>query len=189
MRKPPKPKSVNFELIPPMDGDHEPEPHKILREIRNKFHKDLDQAKIALAWRKKLKADKDGHLTLGKCVKASDLSRALAPFADFVILLNREVWRDMDFTDKKKKALIDHELCHAAPVFNKFGHQAYDEEGRAIWRMRRHDIEEFTEIVERHGFYKHDLEMFAKAVLAKKQTPILPGLEQPKRNGKHVDVN
>ena len=51
--KPPKPKAINFELIPPMDGMHEPEPYKILREIREKCHSDLSKARIALAWRKK----------------------------------------------------------------------------------------------------------------------------------------
>src|SRR2546430_14270783 len=104
-----KPKKINFEII--HENDKRPEPYRILDEARKKWHVDLAEAKIALAWRKNLKADVDGHLMLGKCVKASDLQRELAEY-DFVILLNREVWSDPDFTREKKLALVDHELCH-----------------------------------------------------------------------------
>ncbi len=176
-KKPPKPKPINFELIPLKDGDHEPEPYRILAEIRGKFHNDLEQAKIALAWRKSLKADKDGHLMLGKCVKASDLQRELAIY-DFLILLNREVWMDMDFTAEKKKALLDHELCHATSVLDKFGMQKYDERGRAIWRVRKHDIEEFREVVQRHGCYKRDLELFARSLLQAPKLPLIEKMEE-----------
>jgi hypothetical protein len=173
-KKPPKPKAINFELIPPMDGSHEPEPYRILREIRDKHHPDLWQANIALAWRKNFKRDVDGHLVLGRCVKASDLNRECAPY-DFVILLNREVWQDSEFLPEKKRALVDHELCHAARAHGKDGEPKEDERGRPIWRMRKHDIEEFREIVIRHGCYKRDLEEFGRALLAKQhQNPLLP---------------
>ena len=172
----PKPKAINFELIPPMDGMHEPEPYKILREMREKFHPDLSKARIALAWRKKLKRDRDGHLILGKCVKASDLQRELVDW-DFVILLNREVWFDDGFKPEKKRALVDHELCHADAARDKDGFPKRDERDRFVWRTRKHDIEEFRDIVKRHGCYKADLEEFAKALLAKRSTPSL--FEQP----------
>jgi hypothetical protein len=172
MRKPPKRKAVNFELIPEKDGKHEPEPYRLLREIRNKFHGDLHEARIGLAWRKGYKRDVDGHMILGKCVKASDLHRELAPY-DFIILLNREVWLDSEFTPEKKLALIDHELCHAGRSHTKDGEPREDERGRPIWRVRKHDIEEFRCIVQRHGCYKRDLEEFAKALLAKREKPTL----------------
>ena len=170
--KPPKPKAINFEMIPPMDGMHEPEPYKILREIREKYHSDLSKARIALAWRKKLKRDGDGHLILGRCVKASDLQRELVDW-DFVILLNREVWFDEAFTPAKKRALVDHELCHADAARDKDGFPKRDERDRFVWRTRKHDIEEFRDIVKRHGCYKADLEEFAKALLVKRAAPLL----------------
>lgn len=179
-RKTPKPKAVNFELIPDMDNGHEPEPYRILREIRDKHHKELEYASIALAWRKSLKPDKDGHLILGKCIKASDLAKEFAPF-DFIILLNREVWRDMDFTVAKKRALVDHELCHAATSIDKWGEQKYDERGRPVYRVRKHDIEEFRAIVERHGVYKRDLELFAEALLKKRSMPLLGEMEKAEK--------
>jgi len=167
----PKPKAINFELIPPMDGMHEPEPYKILREMRDKYHPDLNKARIALAWRKKLKRDQDGHLILGRCVKASDLQRELIDW-DFVILLNREVWLDDAFTPEKKRALVDHELCHAAAARDKDGFPKRDERDRFVWRTRKHDIEEFRDVVKRHGCYKADLEEFAKALMVKRSAPL-----------------
>jgi len=162
--KPPKPKAISFSLIPPMDNGHEPEAYRLLREVRERWHPDLEGAKIALAWRKRLKADKDGHLMLGKCMKASDLQRELVNW-DFVILLNKEVFQDTAFTLEKRLALIDHELCHATRALDKWFAPANDEKGRAVWRMRKHDIEEFRCIVERHGCYKKDLEAFAQVLL------------------------
>lgn len=166
-----KAKAVNFELIPENDNGHITEPYKILDQVRRKFHPDLILAKIALAWRKALKPDPDGHLMLGKCVKASDLQKEFSAW-DFVILLNREVWMDPEFTPEKKRALVDHELCHAAPALDKELEQKSDERGRKVWRTRKHDIEEFICIVQRHGCYKRDLEQFAEGLLAKREAPL-----------------
>jgi hypothetical protein len=173
--KQPKPKAINFSLIPPMDNGHEPESYKLMRTVREKWHQDLEGAKIALAWRKRLKSDKDGHLLLGKCVKASDLQRELVNW-DFVILLNKEVWQDPGFTTERKSALLDHELCHATRVLDKFHLPANDEYGRSVWRTRKHDIEEFHAIIERHGCYKKDLEKFAEALLKNRGNLVLPGM-------------
>lgn len=167
-----QPKKINYELIPETDGpnhDHRPEPYRLMDDIREEHHEHLSDAKIALAWRKALNADVDGHLVLGKCVKSSDLQRELVDY-DFVILLNWEVWHDPEFTMDMKDALLDHELCHAEVSRDKeTGEDKFDERGRRVWRTRKHDIEEFTEIVQRHGCYKRDLEKFAEALLKKKQ--------------------
>lgn len=163
-----KPKAVNYILI-----GTDTEPYRILSEVREEFHEELRGASIALAWQRSLKPDTDGHLVLGKCMKASDLQRELVDY-DFVILLNSEVWNDEGFTIEKKRALIDHELCHAAPAVDKeTEEQKVDERGRRVWRLRKHDIEEFREIVERHGCYKSDLEAFAEALI-EKQGRLIP---------------
>lgn len=159
-------KKINFELIEPGSA-----PYEVLGQVRL-YHGEISEAKIAIAWRENLKADKDGHLILGKCIKASDLQRELAEY-DFVILLNREVWEDPEFTDAKKLALVDHELCHAAVAVDKDNVPRRDERGRLVWRTRRHDIEEFRAIVQRHGCYKKDLELFADALIKKRKTPLL----------------
>lgn len=156
-------KKVNIELIQPGRS-----PYRFLKKMRTKYHPEIRKAKIALAWRQALKPDRDGHLILGMCHRMSDLSKELAEY-DYVILLNKEVWNDEKFDKKKKYALMDHELCHAAAVFNKSGKQKKDERGRYVWRIRDHDIEEFRDVVDRHGCYKRDLELFAEALLKRKR--------------------
>jgi Putative phage metallopeptidase len=164
-----KPKRINFEMIPGGKGS---EPHRVLRDALE-HHDELEKARIGLAWRRALKPDKDGHLVLGKCVKISDLQHEMVDL-DFVVLLNKEVWQNTEFTDEKKLALMDHELCHAAPVMDdETDEQKMDEKGRLLWRVRKHDIEEFQDVVQRHGCYKRDLENFARALAKSKQAKML----------------
>lgn len=54
--------------------------------------------------------------------------------------------------------------CHCAVKLDKDGEPALDSKDRVIYRLRKHDIEEFSEIVARHGCYKRDLEHFAAAL-------------------------
>ncbi len=173
-----KPKVVNYELVP----ESQVEPYKLLEQVRRKWHSELVDARIALAWRKRLKRDKDGHLMLGRCVKVSDLQRELMPY-DFILVLNREVWEDPEFGKDKKMALLDHELCHATVAVDKDGEEKEDERGRGVFRMRKHDIEEFRAVVERHGCYKRDLEAFAQALLKKADAPLLAGVAGSKEAG------
>ena len=140
----------------------------MMAKIRKKYHHDIRKAKVALMWRIAYKPDKDGHLILGKCHKVSDLDKELSKW-DFVILLNKEVWNDPKFTDKKKAALLDHELMHCGKVENKNGHSKKDERGRYVFRTRKHDVEEFHDIVKRHGIWKRDLEIFAEQLLLRKR--------------------
>ena len=172
--KQPKLKSVNYKIIHPIDGNHEPEPYKILREVRAMHHGDTTQARVALAWRLRDKPDKDGHIVLGKCVKCSDLSREFADW-DFIIVLNETVWNDIEFDKKKKIALVDHEMMHIAPDYDEeTGEHKQDERGRFLFRVRKHSIEEFTEIVGRHGCYKSDLEQFARTLLRNREPSLFP---------------
>lgn len=173
---PKKPKKVNYELIPPPGKGKLSEPYAILSEARDKWHGEIHEARIALAWRKALKPDVDGHIVLGRCVKISDLQKEMAEW-DFVIVLNKEVWESIEFTREKKLALIDHELCHAAAAEDSEGERKYDDRDRPVFRIRKHDIEEFVAIVHRHGCYKRDLERFAETLLAKQKAPLLQDQE------------
>lgn len=159
-------KKVNYQII----EDRESEPYKLLNEALGKWHEDLYRrgARIALAWRTRQKPDLDGHLILGRCVKVGDLQKEFAAY-DFIIVLNREVWDSPDFGTARKLALVDHELCHAAVSYNEeTGEPKYDERDRPVFRIVKHDIEEFRAVVARHGCYKGDLEAFAETLLKKK---------------------
>lgn len=175
-----KGKKVNFELIT-RDEVCGQEPYKLLDEIRRKHHEHLADAEIAVAWRKETKPDKDGHVVLGKCVKVAGLYREMLEY-DFVIVLNREAW-NLGFSVEQKTALIDHELCHAEVQYDdETGEIKYDELGRKQYRLRKHDIEEFQAIVQRHGCYKRDLERFAEVLMKKAKNPLFA--EAAKAEGK-----
>lgn len=156
-------KAVRVELLPGKDNAY-----KMMYKIRKKHHPEIKHAKIALVYKIGLKPDKDGHLELGMCHKTSDLSKEFSTW-DFVIFLNKESWNHERFSDKKKKALIDHELCHCGMSYTKDGHRKRDERKRFVYRTKKHDLEEFNAIVERHGIWKHDLELFAEALLKKRK--------------------
>ena len=157
-----RPKTVSYELLTRDTVEGYPM-YQLLEQLVADWHPELEPARIALAWCTSWKPDVDGIVTLGKCKKASDLDRELALY-DFVILLRRAFWLDLRVSDEQRLALLDHELYHAAPSYDKNGEPVKDERGRYVWRVRKHDIEEFTAIVERYGCYKRDLEVFAAAL-------------------------
>lgn len=166
-------KKVNFLIIPEQDAQGMvPEPYKILQEVRDKHHGDTKEARIALAWKLRTSADKDGYVKLGHCLKVSDLYREYADY-DFIITLNKEFWEDDAVTKEQRIALVDHELCHAAPTYNgETGEHEVDERGRYLFRIRRHDIEEFHEVVRRNGIWKRDIAIFAKELAEKRKAPM-----------------
>jgi hypothetical protein len=168
--KAPKVKVAKFDLINPTDKPLH-EPYQIMNEVRGEHHKDTLGARIALAWMIGNKADADGHVCLGKCVKASDLQRELVAW-DYVTLLNKDVWESTQFDPAKKRALMDHELMHVCEAVDKNGDQKEDAKGRKMWRIRQHDVEEFSAVVRRHGTYKRDLEIFAENLMKSRQTPL-----------------
>lgn len=161
-RGPKRPKKVSYELIE-RDSIVGGPMYALLQELVTKHHEDLSEARIALAWCTSWKPDVDGRVTVGKCQKASDLHRELAAF-DFVILLSKSFWEDRFVTQLQRTALLDHELQHAALAHGKDGEALYDERGRRVYRMRRHDLEEFSIIAARYGGYKRDIEHFARSL-------------------------
>ena len=164
MKNKKKGKKVNFQVIT------KPNAAWSILDKALDWHDDIQNARIGLAWRKALKADVDGHIVLGRCVKVSDLHKEFFNF-DFIVVLNKEYWDEFD--DDKRIALMDHELCHAAASMDEeTGDQKEDERGQLMWRSRKHDIEEFRDVVQRHGCYKSDLEEFAKAIRDGKKNPL-----------------
>lgn len=157
-----KPAKVSYELITRDSVIGHPM-YALLDTLVRKHHGHLGPARIALAWCTSWKPDVDGRVILGQCKKASDLDREVAPF-DFVILLRRMFWASELVSDAQREALLDHELCHAQRKHDSRGEPVEDERGRPVFRVRKHDIEEFTDVVKRHGCYKRDLETFAMAI-------------------------
>lgn len=174
MAKPKKLKKVAVELIPSGDRSRHPL-YKLLDAILKAHHEHLRKAKIALAWNKAWRADVDGRLVLGKCKKATDLDRELAEH-DFVILLNQEAWEQL--TEPQRLALFDHQLSHCQQVRDEAGRQKEDERGRLVWRIRKHDVEDFRDVIARNGCYTADLADFVRTAVEAKQTPLFPRVAQ-----------
>ena len=167
-----KPKKIKVSLIAREDPTVKGSPYKILDRLVGAHHAHLSEARIALAWHVGWNGDADGHLKVGRAKKASDLDRELHGY-DFVILLNRFVWNLVEWTDVEMSALLDHELCHCSVRLDKEGEAQRDEHNRTVWRIRKHDVEEFQEIMHRHGAWKGDLKTFIKEALRRRQSPLL----------------
>jgi hypothetical protein len=150
----------------------------LLLDKARMHHPHLAEAKITLAYRRDWKADKDGLRTLGKCKKVSAVEKLFHGY-DFVIILNFDVWMSEVLDEKKRLAILDHELCHAQVVEDKDGATVTDHEGRPKWRCRKHDLEEFRDIVNRHGVYKQDILDFVKEAMEKMGQPLLDADRQP----------
>lgn len=164
-----KPKKVAYELIDP-ESEVGVRMYDRMHVLIDAHHEEIQDARIALAWNTAWKPDVDGRCKLGQCRRASDLDRELAAY-DFVIVLRREFWDHAQVTDNQRNALLDHELTHATVRLDKDGEPVHDERGRLVYRIRKHDIEEFGAIVARYGCYKRDLQWFVE------QVPKVDGLE------------
>jgi hypothetical protein len=171
-----KKKKVLVKLIDRGPENDHPEPYRIMDELIYQHHPHLTDAKIALAWRMEWAEDADGRLTLGQAKKGSDLDRELHDY-DFVILLNHEAWHLAGFDEKQRTALIDHELCHLQVAMDDDGEVREDEYGRTVWRIRKHDVEEFKDVVARHGLWTHKLEEFARAGINDSNRALLEPME------------
>lgn len=82
---------------------------------------------------------------------------------DFVMILDNVFWESA--TAKEREILIFHELCHIELKRDKDGDVMLDDDtGRAKWKLRGHDVEEFSRVVERYGAYSEDLRQFKAAL-------------------------
>lgn len=89
-------------------------------------------------------------IVMAKASKVSSKTQAVAEKdVHFVIEYDSLIWDQLP--DDKKRALVDHELCHCGN----------DADGTY---MVNHSVEEFREIIDRHSFWKNDVELFAQTV-------------------------
>lgn len=122
---------------------------ELTRKIVSKHHPHLEDANIGLLFRSK-PGSSHGKSVIGKAAKVSDKDKVLMDGLDFIIWLSKPDWLGMG--PAEHEALVDHELCHCSGSF---------EEG---WRTRGHDVEEFHEIVRRHGLWRPAVKLMAIAV-------------------------
>lgn len=126
---------------------------KLIWEYHRHLHE--GEANILYLFTSKERKNK-GRITLATAQVATPLQRYLTEKrphgeADFILIFDAKMWEIME--PHQRTALVDHELCHC--VQNDKG------DG---WALRGHDLEEFSEVVDRHGLYLPDVLRMAKAM-------------------------
>lgn len=147
--------------VKPIPREEAEDLYAVLETLMTEYHsQDLENARIGMAWHKGWGQDVDGRVCLARTRRLSELDQRLTGF-DFMVSLNEDIWKEL--SEAQVKAVLDHELHHMGPKITKDGEQSKDTTGRYEWRLRRHEVEEFPEVIERHGMYNKQLEDFAKA--------------------------
>lgn len=137
-------------------------PQSVIHTAENlieNFHPILKSARIAFVMRSK--AQKQGtRYILGQCTKVPDKFKPYLEF-DYIIWISEEDYMGMD--DLQREALIDHELCHCK-WSSKTG----------TWGIRPHDVQEFSDVIRRHGTWSPDV-LRVKDAIDQYQMQPLPG--------------
>jgi hypothetical protein len=131
----------------------------LMREAIDQWHPPLLDARIGVVFRSEaqLKGDSKVLATISKVQKATAVLARL----DYVLWISRPDWGNMPRA--ARLALLDHELCHAV------------EDDNGNWAIRDHDVEEFFEVIQRHGLWRRSLTQLGQVVAAAQAR--LPGLE------------
>lgn len=136
------------------------------KSLVEQFHRHLLQTDIPLLYVFRSKhAESNGKPILGKAKRVTGLSAFLAyrhlvdegefdsiPPVIFVIELAKDLWYSLE--PSQRIALIDHELMHFGP------------DG-----MRAHDVEEFRDVIDRHGLWQPSIEALAVTISQQKLFP------------------
>lgn len=150
-----------------------PEVKKIAEDLIPKHHEHLEQVQIEYVFRSEA-AKEAGKTILGKARKVGGLNAFLLAnereelddeetVTFFVIEIARDAWSGL--TKAQRTGLVDHELTHCRTKYN--------DEGDLTLYVAPHDLEEFHAVVERHGLWQRDVEIFVN--VANHQLTLLEG--------------
>jgi len=143
----------------PTQFDCAEEVQEIAQEIIPRYHSGLVSCNIGYLFKNK-EISKNGKLVIGTAEKCGAKTKAVSvyqaenaePF-DFILTFAYPTWKNLSL--KQKHAVVDHELAHCFVDTD-------DTTGDTKTKILSHDIEEFTAIVQRHGFWQADLEIFGQ---------------------------
>jgi len=126
---------------------------KIAKKLIPKYHPYLANCKIAYLFKNKPMTSK-GCEVLGTAEKVSKKNHALSGY-HFIITVSYPSWNDL--SDAKRRAVVDHELAHCFVDDD-------EKTGDPKYSILPHDVEEFGEIIRRHGLYTTNLVRIGRVV-------------------------
>ena len=147
-----------------------PEIARMAEQIREKHHEHLEGAKIAYVIVPGSPKTK-GKTVLGKCREITGII-SLVTDADFIIQIPWLTWQGL--TDTQRIAVLDHELSH-------YGADEDTETGAVTYCVLPHDVEEFKDIIARHGFYTEDRMEFGETCAKAHQQSLFAVEEKNKK--------
>ena len=129
-----------------------------------KHHPHMEDALDIIGFYLKEGADWDG-----KCRKATSFERHMTGEL-ILIFIGASAWRE--FMPDQRLALVDHQLTHiwreptviVDPVTKELRNSWADAKEPDSWSIRDHDVEEFADIIMRHGLWDTKRETFGEAV-------------------------
>lgn len=131
--------------------ERRPDVESVVEYCVQRWHRHLEGATV-VALGRPTPGKKLGREVWASLKIASPKERALwseeSEDIDYVLVVAVSVWNRIPA--ETRIALVDHELCHAA---------GWDAEAEA-WLVRGHDVEEFGQVVERHGAWQETLRAF-----------------------------
>ncbi|HWQ30066.1 MAG TPA: putative metallopeptidase [Negativicutes bacterium] len=141
-----------------------PEVQELAARLIDNIHTHLAEARIKYLFRTG-KWELRGRLILGKAEKVAAKWKYLTDY-DFVVTINRDTW----FNNSKeiREAILDHELTHCSRGED-------DKQGNPKWYIMPHTVEDFVNIIQRHGLWTTDLQHLKKASDEYEQLTMLPG--------------
>lgn len=140
----------------------EPDALDLVQEAIDSWHPALHHARIGVCFRSE--PQKRGNSEVWAAISKVSPHVGVLARLDYVLWLAKPVWEKLPRAGRL--ALLDHELCHA------FQNDNLD------WSIREHDVEEFYEIIERHGFWRPALARLVQSVnAAQRRFPELEAIE------------
>jgi len=130
-----------------------PECEEVAEQLISRF--DLEDAKEAKI--RFLMKMTDASAYLGKCSRTTGKWAYLTGY-DFVIEIWFPWWERA--TRREREALLLHELLHIERKMTR--------SGKLRWSLRRHDVEEFTEVVRHYGGWTKNLQQLGKLLKVEK---------------------
>lgn len=131
-------------------------------DLANPDHAHLSQAQIGVLW---TNADNSRQMrqvvgqaeimppmAMGKWQRArviQQIEEWFGAMPDFLLTFSAPAVEGLD--DASFCALVEHELYHCAQARDIYGMPKFNKEGRPVFALRGHDVEEFVGVVARYG--------------------------------------